>query len=282
MSNIKQCFNSRWIGGYIMEADYSQLEIIALAELTQDKQLIQDIIDGVDLHRLRASELFRVPEGLVTPEQRTIAKMLSFQLQYGAGAASMASSLGIAKEIAVKFVKVYYKRYPRVKEWQDDMMREVISMRSSSAITTKTGTPAGRSIISSSTGRLYGFTEYDAPDWAAELTNFSPTEVKNYPVQGYATGDIVPFVLGYLRERLYNSSMAETSLLVNTVHDSIVLDIQKKDLYNISRLVKETMEYAPQILKKHFNIDSTLPFTVGVSFGQTWGEQVEYDFDCPF
>ncbi len=129
MSNIKRAFISRFPQGKILEADFSQLEIIGLAVLTQDRQLIQDIKEGVDLHSGRASELFGIPldvflelmaiDDPATIKKRKIAKALSFQLQYGAGATSMAESNGVSKSLAEKFIANYYERYPSAKVWQD-------------------------------------------------------------------------------------------------------------------------------------------------------------------
>ena len=273
MSKIKECFISRWgETGYIMEADFSQLEIIALAELTKDPQLIADIISGIDLHRLRAAQLYRKSEADVTKTERTTAKMLSFQLQYGSGAANMAKQLKIPKEVASRFIKQYYDRYPIVRAWQDGLIKTVRERRRINTHETKSGLPAGSSYLPSATGRVYFFKEYDAPDWLPEPTAFSPTEIKNYPVQGYATGDIVPFVLGYLRRTIYNEGWEEKCLLINTVHDSIVLDIEEDMLYNIGKLVKGVMEGAPKILQTHFGIISELPFKADVSYGRNWLE----------
>lgn len=91
MSEIKYCFRSRFgDDGVILQADYSQLEVVALAFLSGDKQLRQDIIDKVDIHSVNAAALFgrHLPEFLyskragdpATLNQRKIAKQLSFQL----------------------------------------------------------------------------------------------------------------------------------------------------------------------------------------------------------
>jgi len=70
MSRIRQCFPSRYKDGLLIEADYSQLEIVVLAYLSNDENLIKDLISGRDLHRMRASQLYTTPEHQITPEQR--------------------------------------------------------------------------------------------------------------------------------------------------------------------------------------------------------------------
>lgn len=78
--SIKSCFKSRWRDGYIMEVDFSQLEVIGLAILSGDEILADDIMMGRDMHTVRAAELWGIPESKVTSKQRQTAKYLSFQL----------------------------------------------------------------------------------------------------------------------------------------------------------------------------------------------------------
>ncbi len=173
----------------------------------------------------------------------------------------------------MSFITLYYDRYKEVKEWQDFNIADVKDRRLINTAKTKTGKSAATGWICSMTGRKYRFQEYDAPDWVAEETQFSPTEIKNYPVQGYATGDIVPFILGLLRERIYAKGLENKCLLINTVHDSIILDIEEEMLYTISKLVKDTMEAVPLLLESVFGIECQLPIKAEVSYGRNWLEQ---------
>jgi DNA polymerase-1 len=226
MSDIRKAFVSRWAGGYILELDFSQLEIYALAFLSGDKQLKADLLSGADLHGISATNLFGKH---YTPNQRKIAKTLSFQLQYGAGAKSMAKTNNIDEKIARKFIELYYARYKGVDEWQKNVAREVAKNRvpaSASGQRTPSGNPAASSTIVTATGRRYYFQEQDAPDWTDFDTTFSPTQMKNFPVQGFATGDIVPLVLGKIHLYMANNHELWGNLvrLINTVHDSVVFD----------------------------------------------------------
>ena len=125
MSEIRKYFDSRFTDGHLMEFDFSQLEVIVLAHLSQDKQLMQDIIDGVDMHTANAAKMLNKSEFKVTASERKLAKRFSFQLQYGAGAKSMAKSNGVGIQFAKDFIEAYYGRYPRVKEWQDENIAAV-------------------------------------------------------------------------------------------------------------------------------------------------------------
>jgi DNA polymerase I-like protein with 3'-5' exonuclease and polymerase domains len=139
---------------------------------------------------------------------------------------------------------------------------------------TDKGLPAGQGWYAGPTGRRWVFHEHDHP--FKDGTSFSPTQLKNYPVQGFATGDIVPLVLGKLFRVLKNSEYAQQALLINTVHDSIILDVKKEVLDEVCKLVKDVMESAPAYLDEVFGIKFDLPLPVGISYGPTWGEQKEW------
>lgn len=282
MSKIRECFSSRHEGGMLAEFDYSQLEIIALAFLSNDPQMRKDILDGTDLHTIRAAEMYRIPINAVTPQLRQIAKVFSFQLQYGSGAKNMAESCKVDVGVAKEFIRVYYARYPKVKEWQDGVAAEYAARRRPSQRLTPNGVTAGFSYHMSVTGRRYVMYEDDNPyygqrNWGNEIqsaTNFSPTKMKNYPVQGLATGDIVPMMLGEVFKFLKSDTTWNDYKLIMTVHDSILFDIPEREgtnHYTFASAVRNVMESAPQCLKKYFNIDFDLPLKVDVKIGDSWG-----------
>lgn len=277
MSKIKDCFISRYKNGVICEADFSQLEVIYLAHITEDKQLIADIKGGLDMHVVRAAELFGIPESLVGPTQRKTAKAFSFMLQYGAGAAHMADETGHKKDVAEKFIRNYYERYPMVEAWQELNIANVQGMGNPTQLKTPLGYPKQVSRIQSETGRKYSFFTGDAPKWMKErggqTTAYKPTEIKNYPIQGGATGDIVPMVLGKINRWILQEGYTSQCKLIATVHDSIVLDIHPDLIYTITNGVKDVMERAPRYYKENFGIKFDLDLKVEVTYGPSWGEQ---------
>lgn len=275
MSKIRKCFKSRWDKGYLLELDFSQLEIFVLAYLSADKQLKADLLSGADLHAISAEMLFG--KGF-TPEQRKIAKQLSFQLQYGAGAKSMAEQNGIPLKTAQKFIDNYYARYKGVKTYHDSLIRKVKLGRTKSDKRTPTGKPAGVSVLETETGRRYTFVEQDAPDWTHEVTSFSPTQIKNYPVQGFATGDIVPLVLGKLFRELMELYPDGAVKMVCTVHDSVVFDcVDLTRARRWAKRAKEVMQGAPRYLKEEFGIDFDLPLNAGCEIGENWHDMKALD-----
>ena len=192
---IRKCFTSRWPDGVLLELDFKQLEVFVLAYLSNDKVLRRDLLSGKDLHAISATSLFG---SRYTDKQRTIAKQLSFQLQYGAKAKGMAHKLGIPVHVATRFIKQYYDRYPGVKAYQDAQIALVKSNRQISDRTTATGIPIGFSQIQDpNTNRIYTFWERENR-YSPTGVSFNENEIKNYRVQGLATGDIVPMIEGKL------------------------------------------------------------------------------------
>lgn len=285
MSDIKSVFTSRFGDrGLLIEADYSQLEVIVLAYLSQDEQLISDIKNKVDIHGINAAKLFG---NNYTEAQRKLAKRLSFQLQYGSGASNMAKKNKIPVYIAKTFISNYYARYPRVKEWQDEVYEAVKASRELTDKHTAKGLPQGKGTYRSKTGREYVFFEYDNPFYEPgkiqyggrpnDPVSFSPTETKNYPVQGFATGDIVPMIVGKLYRAIKANPIFDGRvLLINTIHDSILLDCEKDFVPDVCMLVKSVMEKAPEYLYEEFGIEFDLPLPVGLKIGPNWGDMEEY------
>lgn len=279
MSKIKQCFTSRFDEGFIVEADFSQLEVIGQAVVTGDETLKSDIRNGLDMHCLNAEFLYGVPYKEIKSgvdagvkkyiDMRQNAKAPSFLRQYGGGANLLAKKTGFSRVRCQKFIDKYYERYPKVKEWQDMVAKEVLKYRGPSKYRTKLGLPAMVGSFKSITGRRYVFREYDGHMGG---TSFSPTEMKNYPIQGFATGDIVPEVLGKIFRVICAAGHRDRILLVNTVHDSIVLDVEKHHLEAARAILEDIMEATPDLMKNRFGIDIDLPIHVDIGWSNNWGE----------
>lgn len=271
---IKHCFPSRFEHGWLLEADFSQLEIVGLAVLSGDEVLKDDILSGRDMHRWRAAELFSKPETAVSDAERTTAKQLSFILQYGGGAKGMSEKLGVPVRLAEDFIKNYYGRYTRVKEWQKEIAEAVEGSRKPTGEHTAAGYPKGAGEYKSATGRTYRFFEYDAPTWGwSKDPRFSPTEMKNYPVQGFATADVMALYRGRVYRRLLAEGLTDGILPINTVHDSMMFDINGWGLVQYSKnLLEEEAAKIPEQLEKLWGIKTTLPFKIECKVGRRWSE----------
>lgn len=275
-SRVKKMFVSRFgKDGLIIEADWKQLEVIGLAFISGCPDLRQDILDGKDVHHetwLKVKHL--MPSFLRPDEQRRVVKGINFGMIYGGGAAKLAKESGMPVELVKAILKAFYERYPGVKTWQDGLIDELTIMSGNYGKTEK-GYPRKLGQITSITGRKYSFVTFDAPPWLrGKSTSFSPTQLKNYPIQGFATGDVVPTVIGVLfRKLLTNPRLKDLCLMINTVHDSIIFDCHKSVLAEAFEVIKSTTEGAPAILKEVYGIDFDLPLRVDITAGLNWKDQ---------
>lgn len=279
MSRIKECFTSRFTKGHIVNFDYKQLEVVALAVLSQDKTLMSDLRSGEDQHKKYAIKVF----GRSNDQLRTYIKRMTFMLQYGATAAGMARSLGLSKAVTGKFIDEYFTRYPQVKLWQEKQLSEVqTNSIPDPELSDASAFPLSSSIIQSVTGRLYKYNQEvsNVKDWKTGLTSakgtYKPTQIKNYPVQGIATGDLVPLMCGLVNKFILTNEINGV-LLVNTVHDSIMLDVDlatlgAEEFRSHMRSIKVVLESAPQAMKDFYGVDWNLPTPVDSEYGISWGE----------
>lgn len=288
MANIKNCFSSRWgEEGRIIEADFSQLEVIGAALISGDKMMKQDIIDGIDSHSQSASWLNPysyedIRAGYLAGDKyfekmRKNAKAPRFELQYGAGAKSIAENNNISEEKAAGFINKYYNRYHELAAFQQSVADAVESgVRPCGMHSQYTGVPLTQGEYVSVTGRRYVFISQDSPAWMrrkGQLTSFSPTQMKNYPMQGFATGDIVPEMLGYVHRQLQAYPILRSRCLpINTIHDAIIFDCHVDMLNTSCELIKLWMEDVPKRMKERFGLELDLPFHTDVEVGINWNE----------
>ena len=269
MSGIKDYFISRYKDGWIIEADYKQLEIVALAILSGDAALKNDLNNKIDLHTRNAADLFNTKEALITKEERRIAKSLSFQLQYGAGANSMAKKLTLDVVLCKKFIAQYYTRYPGVKMFQEAMKDKVLLNR-------LPGTDGyGVSKVQSPTGRIYTYHEEDSA-YNTHPT-FRPTQYKNYPIQGFAA-DIVLMMLGELLFVL-KKELLSTVKMCNTIHDSILFDCPNGLLPVACKRIKEVLDNTAWYVRNRWGIVVDVPLEVDIKIGKTWGTMEPYKYE---
>jgi DNA polymerase I-like protein with 3'-5' exonuclease and polymerase domains len=285
MANIKECFKSRWgDNGVIVEIDFSQLEVIGAATVSGDPMMKADIMNDIDSHSQSASWLNpqhtydEIRAGYVNDdpfftEMRKKAKAPRFELQYGARAPSIARNNKISLEKAQGFIDAYYDRYKVLKAFQEDVQEQVEASIRLSDRRTASGQPAGVGEYISITGRRYSFYEQDSPQWLADKgqpRSISPTQIANYPMQGFATGDIVPEVLGRVHDYIADRDLYEQVLMINTVHDSIIFDVHRDKAYEMNNIAKY-MENVPAFMNERFGITIDLPFKVDVEYGRNWG-----------
>ena len=238
---VKKVFISRWEGGKIMEADFAQLEFRVAAFLSQDQIAIEEVKNGFDVHTYTAKVITEAGQ----ETNRQDAKAHTFAPLYGA--------TGYGRTPAeARYYEHFIEKYKGIARWHKELATEVLTFK-------KITTPSGRQFSFPDVKRRRNGT----------ITNF--TAVKNYPVQSFATADIVPVVLIELHKKL--SSIR--SLLVNSVHDSVVIDVHPEEVEKVSSLIAGMNHELKELIDNKFGINFNVPLLLEAKIGVNWLEQKE-------
>jgi DNA polymerase I-like protein with 3'-5' exonuclease and polymerase domains len=230
----REAIVSRYDGGFILEGDYSQLEFRVAGYLSKDPVIYEEVKSGFDVHSYTA-EIMGV--------SRQDAKAHTFKPLYG-------GVLGTNREMA--YYSAFRNKYQGVTEWHDKLQEE--------AVTTK------QVVLPS--GREYAF---PYAKYTRYGTTVGATSIKNYPVQGFATADLLPLAL----IRLHKSMKAmqkpvPKSKIINTVHDSIIMDVHPDEKDWMINLLQRSMLCIPEECKEQFGIDFDMPIEIELKIGKDW------------
>jgi DNA polymerase I-like protein with 3'-5' exonuclease and polymerase domains len=240
---VKRVFVSRWNDGEIMEADFAQLEFRVAAFLSQDSIAIEEVKTGFDVHSYTAKVITDAGQSI----SRQVAKEHTFAPLYGA------SGFGRTPAEA-SYYRQFTTKYSGIGEWHKRLAKEVLD-------TGNVRTPSGREFaFPLATRRANG-----------GITYF--TQVKNYPVQSFATADIVPISLIYIDKMLQANKLQ--SCIVNTVHDSIVIDIHPNEKEKVIRVINRTNDVLVDIVNKKWDIDFNVPLLLEMKIGKNWLDTVD-------
>lgn len=275
-TSIRDTFVSRYgpDEGFLVEFDFTQLEICALAEVANDTVLIEELNRGEDIHRLNAAMWLRKAPSSVTADERKKAKVMTFQLQYGARAPKMAASLGIIEHDAQLFIDTFYVKYSGIKEYHNFLEATRKSKTASSKIQAD---PSSEVWIlnPTPTGRLYTIPFRQADN--SKAWYYSSTEMKNYPIQGFGTADIVPVVINLVYDEvnmMYNKlKSCHKPYIINTVHDSIMFDCVANELYRLFFCVETAFTKFPAKFKELFDYELKVRYNYDVKFGKNWSDK---------
>ena len=233
---VKKVFVSRFNGGKILEADMAQLEFRTAAYLSQDGVAIEEVSTGFDVHSYTAKVITEAGQ----PTDRQTAKAHTFAPLYGA------TGLGRTPAEA-KYYTHFTEKYKGIGVWHTRLAKEAINTR-------KITTPSGR--------------EFSFPDAVRKhngrVSHF--TQIKNYPVQSFATADIVPIALLHIDKLLDGMQ----SCVVNTVHDSIVIDVHPDEERQVIELINRTNNELPNLITLRWGIDFNVPLLLESKIGDNW------------
>jgi DNA polymerase-1 len=235
--------------------------------LSGDTQLLEDIRSGTDIHTALYQDMYHKTP---TAAERKAFKPLTFGLIYGAGANTMAENSGLSLAEARKFIITFYRRYPGVQTYHHRMLDDAKKGRIATSDKTEGGLPRGKYIHRMPTGREYEFVEYDPPGTWSTAPNFSPTELKNWPIQGWSTGDVVPLMIGHVVRELTASKWYGKIRPLVTVHDSILFEVPTLDLTEARNYLVELMSKTRQVIEAQFGYDIGIELKTENKTGDNW------------
>jgi DNA polymerase I len=212
----RRCFRAPE-GRKLVIADYSQIELRILADVTGDEGFINAFQSGADLHKTTAAQVFNVSIDEVTGEQRSFAKRLNFGVVYGIGAKRFAMMTGLSDDEAQNIMTRYFQTYRKLDAWLKEAARTAVRQR-------EARTPLGR---------LARF-RFDPQD--RQQTSLTERNGKNMPIQG-ASADILKRALRLLHDGIHGTS----ANIVNIVHDEIIVECDAAEAGRIQQIVEDSM-----------------------------------------
>lgn len=244
-SSFRSCFVPA--KGYkFIVADYSQIELRIMAELSEDPAFMKAFKNDEDLHTRTASEMYNVPLEKVDKKMRFNAKSINFGLMYGRGANSLAAQLGVPADEAEKLLEKYFATYRKVKAWLDKAGREAVRKGYSTTLA----------------GRKRWFKEADPGDpLYHRLVSHIERQGKNTPIQG-SSADMTKYALVGIYHALKDGHY--DAFPIHTVHDEIVVEVREDQAEVVRDLVeKEMIKAGEKLLKK-------VPVRVDAKIAAAW------------
>jgi len=210
-------------GETLIDADYSQIELRVLADLSNDENMINAFNSGVDIHTTTASQVFGLPVDMITKELRSRAKAVNFGIVYGIGAFSLAKDIGISRKEAQEYINNYLATFSGVDKYMNHM-------------------------IELAKERGYSETLFNRRRYLPELSSsnhmlraFGERVARNMPIQGTAA-DIIKIAMVKVDKRLTDENMK--SRLILQVHDELIVEAPEDEAQKALEIVTQEMENA--------------------------------------
>lgn len=237
---IRKAFLPNYDDEILLSADYSQIELRLLAHYSKDEVLIEAFKKGEDIHNRTAKEIIPLKSGVVTPEDRRMAKIVNFGIIYGMSAFSLSKDLGISRHQAQEFIDNYFARYPKVKMFFNKLLKDARE----------------KGYVETFFGRRRYMPELNSKN-QMKRSNAERAAI-NMPLQG-GVADIMKKAMIELREKMINRKLK--SRIILQVHDEIVLNVPKKDLKITAELTSETFDKTCKL---------EVPLLVHLKYGKNW------------
>jgi DNA polymerase-1 len=237
---IRRAFVAEKSGDRLLAADYSQIELRVLANISGDEALQQIFAEDRDLHTATACEIFGVSPEKVDSEMRRLAKIVNFSIPYGTSAYALAQRLKIPAEQAREFIQRYFERFAGVARYMENIVAEA----------------RGSGYVTTLLGRRRLLPEITSPH--PMRRELAERMAINTPIQGSAS-DIMKLAMLGVAEALKRANQPAKMIL--QVHDELVFEGPEGEIAPVARVVKTAMESAYPLL---------VPLKVDLETGKNW------------
>ncbi|WP_346088592.1 DNA polymerase I [Sphingobacterium ginsenosidimutans] len=239
---VRKAFIPRSEDHVILSADYSQIELRLIAELSKDQNMLEAFTQGHDIHRATAAKVYNMAFEEVTSEQRRNAKAVNFGIIYGQSAFGLSQNLGISRKEAADIINEYFNQYTGIKKYMSDAVE---SAKEKGYVETILKRRRYLRDINSANMTVRGFAERNAI---------------NAPIQGSAA-DLIKIAMIAIQKEIEHQGLV--GKMIMQVHDELVFDVPKQEVEAFKTIILDKMTNA---------IKTNVPLIVEIGEGKNWLE----------
>ncbi|MCX2582329.1 DNA polymerase I [Pedobacter sp. MR22-3] len=237
---VRKAFIARDENHILLSADYSQIELRIIAEISKEENMLDAFNNGIDIHTATAAKVYGVSIEDVDSTQRRNAKAVNFGIIYGQSAFGLSQNLGIPRKEAADIIEQYFTQYPGIKRYMSDTMNFA---RENGFVETIMGRRRYLRDINSANQTVRGFAERNAI---------------NAPIQGSAA-DMIKIAMINIHREMKAQNLQSTMTM--QVHDELVFDVVKSEKEVMKSIIQDKMANA---------IKLTVPIVVEIGEGDNW------------
>ncbi|WP_421945398.1 DNA polymerase I [Pedobacter sp.] len=237
---VRKAFIARDENHILLSADYSQIELRIIAEISKEENMLDAFTKGIDIHTATAAKVYGISIEEVDGTQRRNAKAVNFGIIYGQSAFGLSQNLGIPRKEAAEIIEQYFTQYPGIKRYMSDTMNFA---RENGFVETIMGRRRYLRDINSANQTVRGFAERNAI---------------NAPIQGSAA-DMIKIAMINIHKEMKLQNLQSTMTM--QVHDELVFDVVKSEKEVMKAIIQDKMSNA---------IKLTVPIVVEIGEGDNW------------
>ncbi|RAJ34380.1 DNA polymerase I [Pedobacter cryoconitis] len=239
---VRKAFIPRDADHVLLSADYSQIELRIIADISKEENMLDAFNKGIDIHTATAAKVYGITIEEVDSTQRRNAKAVNFGIIYGQSAFGLSQNLGIPRKEAAEMIEQYFAQYPGIKRYMTDTMNFA---RENGFVETMMGRRRYLRDINSANQTVRGFAERNAI---------------NAPIQGSAA-DMIKIAMIHIHQDIKDQKLQ--SKMTMQVHDELVFDVLKSEVDAMKKIISHRMKTA---------IKTTVPIEIEIGEGNTWLE----------